>query len=282
MPPFSYFEATPLLTIVATPIGNLKDITLRALEVLQSVDCILAEDTRHTKQLLNHFEIQTPLKALHKFNESSALDSVIDELKLGKTFALVSDAGTPLLSDPGEELIQACYTHDIAVTACPGPSSVINALVLSGLKTHPFQFVGFLPRAQGELEKTLLSIANYLGTSIAFESPERVIDTLQIAFSLQLPLKITLLREMTKRFEERQTGSAAELLARLAENPPRGEYVILFQPIPGPLDAEPLPLKEVENELVKGMRLKEACALVAARHNLSSRALYQAMITAPK
>ena len=170
--------ASPVLYLVSTPIGNLADFSFRAVETLKKCDYILCEDTRHSRFLLEHYGIQTPLKSFHKFNEAKALESVLSDLKEGKTLALISDAGTPLISDPGQELVLQCRAEGLAVSAIPGACAVIDALVLSGLPSTPFQFIGFLPKKEKELQSVLSQALFYAGTTIAYESPHRIEETL--------------------------------------------------------------------------------------------------------
>ena len=168
-----------MLFLVATPIGNLADISFRAIEVLTSCDLILCEDTRHSIKLLNHYQIKKPLLSYHKFNEVASIDKIISKLKDSANIALISDAGTPLIADPGYKLVEKCIEEGIAITAIPGACSTIDALLLSGLNVERFQFAGFLPRQQKELKKLLQEFASYPGTTINYESPERILKTVE-------------------------------------------------------------------------------------------------------
>ncbi|WP_068470133.1 16S rRNA (cytidine(1402)-2'-O)-methyltransferase [Candidatus Protochlamydia phocaeensis] len=221
-----------MLYLVATPIGNLADITLRALEVLKACDYILCEDTRHSLVLLKHYEIHKPLKSYHKFNEASQAENLLADLQAGKEICLISDAGTPGISDPGAALVKLCIEHGIPITAVPGPCAAIQALCCAGLPTDRFQFWGFLPRKEGELRQAILSILSYPGTTICYESPHRLIDTLKMIALLQPERQLVLARELTKKFEEFVRGQAQVLLERWEHAQPKGEMVLLFSPPP--------------------------------------------------
>ena len=217
-----------MLYIVSTPIGNLRDITLRALETLKSVDLIAAEDTRHTKILLNHYEIQTPLTSYFEHNESKKADYLVGLLKEGKNIALVTDAGTPGISDPGYPLIQAAKENNIPVTVIPGPTALIAALTLSGLPAHEFIFLGFLPVKSGGRRKKLEEIKRETRTIIFYESPHRLLKTLKdIEEVLENPA-IVVARELTKKFEEVKVGPVREILEYFTLHAPRGEFVVLI------------------------------------------------------
>ncbi|MCB1114467.1 MAG: 16S rRNA (cytidine(1402)-2'-O)-methyltransferase [Chlamydiia bacterium] len=214
-----------MLYLVATPIGNLGDMSHRAVEVLKEVDQILCEDTRTSQVLLNRYDIKKPLKPYHKFNEKEAEQAILSRLKEGKSIALISDAGTPGISDPGETLVKGALENDLKVTAIPGPSAFLMALQLSGFELSPFQFVGFLPKKSGELKKYLTEILLYNGVSVAYESPHRLIKLLEL-----LPPKreISVSRELTKKFEETKRGTADSLLSHFKEHPPKGEFVVVI------------------------------------------------------
>jgi 16S rRNA (cytidine1402-2'-O)-methyltransferase len=216
-----------MLYLVATPIGNLSDLSHRAIEVLKDCDYILCEDTRHSLVLLNHWGIQKPLKSFHKFNESSQEESIIQDLKNGQRIALISDAGTPGISDPSHELVQRCQKEKISFTTIPGPCAAIAALTASGFSAERFQFVGFLPKKQEELKAMLLEILDYPGTTICYEAPHRILDTLEVLQPLSTR-KICVARELTKMYEESIFGTAEELLHHFKTNPPLGEMVLLI------------------------------------------------------
>lgn len=217
-----------MLYLVATPIGNLQDITFRAVEILQSCDYILCEDTRRTAILLNHFKIKKPLKAYHKFNESAKENPILEDLREGKSIALVSDAGTPGISDPGAKLVQVCVDHKIKVCAIPGPCAAIAALTCSGLSTDRFTFYGFLPRKAGELNAALQEILSYAQTTICYESPHRIRNVLEIIHSIDPLRKVVIARELTKKFEEVINGTASELIKNWEGKDIKGEIVLLI------------------------------------------------------
>lgn len=257
-----------MLFIVATPIGNLEDLSERAIDTLKKVDAVLSEDTRRSRYLLEHFKIQKPLISYHKFKEKKELERILRDLSEGKHLALVSDAGTPCINDPGRILVEACFDAGIEVDAIPGPCSVIQALVLSGFPVERFQFIGFLPKNP---EKTLRKIFAYPGTTVAFESPERLLKTLQM-----IPKERTLavLREMTKTFQERRAGTAEKLLEHFQKNKPRGEIVLTFPP--GAI-YDDSPVEEIVQMLreLHGFSLKEAIKLAAKFKDLPKRDVYK-------
>jgi len=215
------------LFLVPTPIGNLGDITMRALEVLKSADLILAEDTRTTRFLLDHYSITVPLRSHHKFNEHRSLEAVCDSIERGTVTALVSDAGTPGISDPGFLLVRRCLEREIPVEALPGATAFIPALVSSGLPSERFCFEGFLPQKKGR-QKRLASLAGEERTMIFYESPFRVLKTLeQLGAALGGERKASVSREMTKKFEETRRGTLSSLAEHFRQTAPRGEFVIV-------------------------------------------------------
>ncbi|MBI3602344.1 MAG: 16S rRNA (cytidine(1402)-2'-O)-methyltransferase [Candidatus Omnitrophica bacterium] len=217
-----------MLYVVSTPIGNLKDITLRALQTLKSVDLIATEDTRHTKILLDHYGIQKPLTSFFDHNQSLKGQYLLGLLKEGKSVALVSDAGTPGISDPGYSLIQLAYDHHVPVTVIPGVTALITALTLSGLPAHRFIFEGFLPPKTVGRRKKLQSLKQEEGTVIFYESPHRLLKTLEdIKQELSDPC-LVVARELTKKFEEVKKGRASDLMAHFSAHPPKGEFVLLI------------------------------------------------------
>ncbi|MEM9398870.1 MAG: 16S rRNA (cytidine(1402)-2'-O)-methyltransferase [Verrucomicrobiota bacterium] len=218
------------LFIVGTPIGNLEDLSARAVRVLKEVNLIAAEDTRHTGILLKHLEISCRQVSYHKFNEAKRKDEILSYLKNGENVALVSDAGMPGISDPGERLIHECLYHDLDVEVIPGPSAVLHALVASGLKMTPFYFGGFLPVKGGQRQKELHRAEQRECTSVYFESPHRILRTLEESVSIfEEQRKICVARELTKKFEEVKTGSAAEILDYFKSGKVRGEITFLVQ-----------------------------------------------------
>lgn len=215
------------LFIVPTPIGNLEDITLRALHVLKEADLVLAEDTRTSGKLLKHFEIRTKCWAYHMHNEHAAVDSIINELKEGKKIALISDAGTPAISDPGFLLVRACIAHDIEVECLPGATAFVPALVCSGFPCNEFVFLGFPPVKKGR--KTFFeNLRAEKRTIVLYESPHRIVKTLdKLQENLGEEIQVSLSREISKKFEEHIRGSVAEVLAILEAKPAKGEMVLV-------------------------------------------------------
>lgn len=215
------------LTIVPTPIGNLKDITFRAIEVLQSVDIILAEDTRQASKLLNHYSIRTPLQSHHMFNEHRNAETICEKILSGKTIALISDAGTPGISDPGFLLVRTCLEKGIPVETLPGPTALIPALVNSGLPSERFCFEGFLPPKKGR-QKRLTGLEEEARTMIFYESPYRLVKTLdELASHFGSDREACVSRELSKMFEENIKGTLAELSGHYKIKAPKGEIVIV-------------------------------------------------------
>lgn len=217
-----------MLFVVSTPIGNLGDITSRALEVLKSVDVIAAEDTRHSGMLLKHFEIKKPFLSYHEHNEAMRTAQLVDRLAAGENVALITDAGTPGLSDPGTRLIRECIKRSLPFTIIPGASSILPALVGSGFSTEKFCFRGFLPAKSGQRERELRAAINREETTIFFESPYRLIKTLAACADIIPDRELCVARELTKKFEEFRRGTAGELLAHYEAHPPKGEIVLLI------------------------------------------------------
>lgn len=218
------------LYLVATPIGNLEDITLRALRVLRSCDAIAAEDTRHTGRLLQHFGIQKPMLSYHHFNEARRAEEVVERLKQGQIVALVSDAGSPGISDPGERLVVAALARGIRVEPIPGACALVAALTASGLPTEEFHFVGFLPHKSGQRARRLEELSAVPGTLVLYESPfriERLVGELAVAYPDR---QVVLARELTKKFEEWVRGTPAELQALWVARPRKGEFVVMVGP----------------------------------------------------
>ena len=222
-----------MLYIVSTPIGNLKDITLRALETLKSVDLIAAEDTRHTGILLKHYGIEKPLTSYFEHNQVRKADYLLGLLKEGKDVALVTDAGTPGISDPGFHIIRLAQEKEIPVTAIPGPTALIAALTLSGLPAHEFIFAGFLPVKSTVRRKKLEEFAGEKRTIIFYESPYRLAKTLKDIEEVLKNPTVVCVRELTKKFEEVKKGPSADLAEYFSKIKPRGEFVLLFNPHAG-------------------------------------------------
>jgi 16S rRNA (cytidine1402-2'-O)-methyltransferase len=219
-----------VLYIVASPIGNLADITVRALEILRQVDLIAAEDTRRTGLLLLRYEIKKPLTSLHEHNEARRTAELVERLRAGANVALLTDAGMPSVSDPGFRLIAACREADLPLTILPGPSAVLTALVGSGLPTHAFYFGGFLPVKSGQRSRELTAAVSRDCTSIYFESPHRLQRSLTELEALAPGHQLCVARELTKQFETFHRGTAQELNKHFADHPPRGEITLVIAP----------------------------------------------------
>jgi 16S rRNA (cytidine1402-2'-O)-methyltransferase len=216
------------LYLVATPIGNLEDITLRALRTLKECDAIAAEDTRHTGQLLKHFGISKPMLSYFQFNEAKRSEEIIERLKRGEKIALVTDAGSPGISDPGERVVRAARAAGLRVESVPGPCALVAALTASGLATDEFHFIGFLPHKSGQRRKQLEALKSFAGTLVLYESPyriEKLLGELQEVFPERM---VVLARELTKKFEEFLRGTPAELLEVTRKRSLKGEFVVLI------------------------------------------------------
>jgi 16S rRNA (cytidine1402-2'-O)-methyltransferase len=218
------------LYLVATPIGNLEDITLRALRTLRECDAVAAEDTRHSGQLLRHFGIARPLLSYFKFNEARRSEEIIERLRRGEKIALVTDAGSPGISDPGERVVRAARAAGLRVECVPGPCALVAALTASGLPADEFHFAGFLPHKSGQRRRRLEELRSQTGTLVLYESPHRVLRLLEELNSVFPNRRVVLARELTKRFEEYVGGTPADLLPTLQTRPPRGEYVVMIEP----------------------------------------------------
>lgn len=216
-----------ILYLVATPIGNLQDITVRGVEILRGVDFIVCEDTRRSGMLLKHFEIKKPLRSFHDHSSKAKLDSLIEELKRGARAAFITDAGTPLISDPGFTLVREALEAGIGVEGIPGPAALINALAISGLPTHAFTFGGYLPQKEKARRDTLKNLEERKETLIFYESPHRILKVLKDLFEILGDRQVSLSREMTKKFEETMRGRLSEILAHLEGKKILGEWVIV-------------------------------------------------------
>ncbi len=237
-----------ILYIVATPIGNLDDITLRAIKILKSVDIIAAEDTRHTLKLLNHLEISKPLISYYKQTEKLKTEILIDRLKKGENIALVSDAGTPVISDPGEEVVKVAIKNSIKVVPIPGPCALITALISSGMEAREFSFLGFLPVNKKEKKEKLKEVSEDTKTLIFYEAPHKLIDTLKEMKDIFGDRKICLARELTKIHEEFLIDTISNLLEKTQV--PKGEYVII-------VEGNNLSKKEIETNKLNDMSIEE-------------------------
>jgi 16S rRNA (cytidine1402-2'-O)-methyltransferase len=267
-------ELAPGLHLVATPIGNLGDMTLRGLWVLRNVDRILCEDTRVTARLLSRFGIATPLDPYHDHNADRVRPAVLEALRRGEKVALVSDAGTPLVSDPGFKLVRAVLAEDLPVTAAPGPSAALTALILSGLPPDIFLFAGFLPPRSSARRRALRQWTSLAATLVFFEGPSRLAATLADMAEALGPRDAAVARELTKRYEEIRRGRLSELAAHYqAAGPPRGEAVIVVGP-PEPAAPADADIEARLGQLLEAHSLRDAVARLASETGLARRALY--------
>jgi 16S rRNA (cytidine1402-2'-O)-methyltransferase len=266
----------PGLHVVATPIGNLKDISFRALSTLAAADAVIAEDTRVTKTLLAHYGISTPLVAYHEHNARVIRPHLIARLESGAALALVSDAGTPLVSDPGFRLVQEALDKGVHVTSVPGPSAVLAALVVAGLPTDRFFFEGFLPHKSGPRRARLAELAQVPGTLVFFESPRRLAETLADCAAVLGPRDAAIARELTKLFESVRRGPLDKLSQALAqEEPPRGEIVLLVAPPgEGAATATAADLDARLAEALESYSVKDAASVVSAATGQPRRQVY--------
>ncbi|MDP3554258.1 16S rRNA (cytidine(1402)-2'-O)-methyltransferase [Methylocystis sp.] len=266
----------PGLHLVATPIGNLKDVSFRALSTLAAADAVVAEDTRVTKTLLAHYGISTPLVAYHEHNARVIRPHLLARLEAGAKLALVSDAGTPLVSDPGFRLVQEALERGVHVTSVPGPSAVLAALVVAGLPTDRFFFEGFLPHKSGPRRARLAELAPIPGTLVFFESPRRLAETLADCAAILGKRNAAIARELTKMFESVRRGMLDELAATLAEEePPRGEIVLLVAP-PG-ADAAQTAAADLDAKIEEALTahsVKDAASVVSAATGQPRRQVY--------
>lgn len=274
------------LYLCATPIGNLEDMTLRVLETLKHVDLIAAEDTRHSVKLLNHFEIKTPMTSYHEFNKIEKAACLIGLMREGKDIALVTDAGTPAISDPGEELVRMCMEAGIEVTSLPGPTACITALTLSGLSTRRFCFEGFLPTDKKEREEVLRQLKGEVRTTVFYEAPHRLKRTLKLLHETVGDRRITLCRELTKKYETVMAVSLTEAAAYYEVNDPKGEYVLVLEGLDSKklLEEQQASWDSISMEehmdiyLNKGLSKKDAMKAVAADRGISKREVYQSLL----
>ncbi|BBH74993.1 16S rRNA (cytidine(1402)-2'-O)-methyltransferase [Staphylococcus pseudintermedius] len=267
------------LYLVGTPIGNLEDMTFRAIYTLQHVDLIACEDTRVTKKLCHHFEITTPLKSYHDHNKEQETETLIDMLVAGKTIALVSDAGLPLISDPGYELVVRAREQGVTVVPIPGPNAGLTALMASGLPSFTYTFLGFLPRKSRDKTALLETRMYQDSTLLLYESPHRVKDTLEVIAQIDAERTVTLGRELTKKFEQITTAPVTSLLEQLETDIPlRGEFVIIIEgaaPIEGTAWFETLSVEDhVTHYIDEGMKPKAAIKKVAQEREMSSKTVY--------
>ena len=277
---------TPCLYVVATPIGNLEDMTPRAVRILGEVSMIAAEDTRHSRGLLSHFNIKTPMFSCHKFNEEKRGNFFISALEESKSIALISDAGTPCISDPGHKLVNMAHEAGFPVVAVCGASAVISALSVSGFDVSRFSFLGFLPRAKGDMLKCMTDVLP--GTIVFYESPKRIEATLRIVANKYPMAQICLCNDMSKKFERVYRGSIAEVLEMLTDNEyaQKGEYACVVniaelpQEVADENKSQPSPEAQLVDIMIKtGCTLKDAGAALHKMHeDLNKKAIYTAML----
>lgn len=271
------------LYLCATPIGNLEDMTYRAVRILGEVDMIAAEDTRHTRELLTHFDLHTPLTSYHEHNKFTKGPELIEMLLAGKNIACVSDAGLPGICDPGSHLAQLAIEAGIIVSPIPGANAALSALIASGLDTTAFTFIGFLPKTAKKAREMLSRVAAHEETLIFYEAPHHLKGTLKnLCEALGGSRRAVLGRELTKKFEEFRRGTLADMLSFYEENIPRGEFVIVVE---GAMDAPPEEAGEsltavelCQRLMTEGLGKKEAMRETAARLGISRRDVYQAML----
>lgn len=265
---------TGILYIVATPIGNLEDITLRALRILKEVDYIAAEDTRHSIKLLSHYNIEKPLISYWSEKEKVRTEDVISILKSGKSVALISDAGTPGISDPGAILIKRAIEESVNVVPVPGPSAIITALSISGLSIDEFIFCGFLPPKQSERQRRLKELSLERRTLVFYEAPHRLIETISDILEVIGDRNAVVTKELTKIYETVYRGRVSKIYESLLESTIQGEYVIILEgKVIEPLNIDDA-IEEVRLLIKKGRRRKEAVKIVAETYNISSKELY--------
>lgn len=275
-----------MLYLCATPIGNLKDMTTRVLDTLQEVDLIAAEDTRNSLKLLNHFEIRTPMTSYHEYNKTEKAIYLIGQMKEGKNVALITDAGTPAISDPGEVLVSMCHEEGIKVTSLPGACACITALTLSGLPTRRFCFEGFLPADKKEREQVTEGLINETRTIIIYEAPHHLVKTLKELYNLLGDRVITLCRELTKKFETIERTTLEDALKKYEQEEPRGEYVVVIEgrkqeDIKREKEEQWLQMSIEEHMAYyeqKDIDRKEAMKLVAKDRGITKRDVYQYLL----
>jgi 16S rRNA (cytidine1402-2'-O)-methyltransferase len=261
------------LVVCPTPIGNLEDVTLRVLSALRDADVVACEDTRRTRVLLDRYGVAARLVSYHEHNEERRAAELVERMRAGEVVALVSDAGMPLVSDPGYVLVRACVGAGLPVEVLPGPSAAVTALVASGLPADEWRFAGFLPRKKGELRSALSEAG---GTLVAFESPRRLPATLALLASLDPDRQVAVCRELTKAHEEVVRGTAAELAERYAGKPPKGEVALVLAPLAAaPSEGDGGAVEALRRLVDAGARPRKAAAVVAELTGTSANALYR-------
>jgi 16S rRNA (cytidine1402-2'-O)-methyltransferase len=274
------------LYLCATPIGNLEDITLRVLRTLKEVHLIAAEDTRNSIKLLNHFEIKTPMTSYHEHNKIEKAYQLVEKMRNGQNVALITDAGTPAISDPGEDLVRICYESGIEVTSLPGSSACITALTLSGLPTRRFAFEAFLPRNKKERSDILLSLESETRTIILYEAPHHLVKTLEDLYEVLGNRKLTLCKELTKRYETTFSTNLQEAISYYKNQVPKGEFVLVIQgksiqklKEEAQQDWNSIPLSDhMAHYETQGISRKDAMKLVARDRGISKREVYSALL----
>lgn len=274
------------LYLCATPIGNLEDMTYRVVRILNEVDLIAAEDTRNTIKLLNHFNIKTKMTSYHEFNKIEKARYLVERMQKGENIALVTDAGTPGISDPGEEIVRQCYEAGICVTSLPGACAAVTALSMSGLSTRRFAFEAFLPPDKKERRQILQSLVNETRTIILYEAPHRLVRTLEELFEVLGNRDMTLCKELTKKHETAYRMTIEEAVAYFKQEPPRGEFVLLIEgksmeqmEREEQKQWEALSIEEhMEHYIQKGIAKKEAMKQVAKDRGIKKRDVYQALL----
>jgi len=274
-----------VLYLCATPIGNLEDITLRALRILREVDLIAAEDTRHTRKLLSFYDIHTPLTSYHEHNKREKGDKLVGELGDGKNIALVSDAGTPGISDPGQDLVTLAVKEGFQVVPIPGPAAVVTAVIISGLPTERFAFEGFLPRTKKARDKIFSRLVTEERTAVFYESPNRVLKTLQELLELAGDREAAAARELTKAHEEVVRGKLSSIIEHFRNKPPKGEFTIVLEgkqaektylAVKSPEDM----FSMVKDLIMQDWDKKDAIKEVAAKTGVSKREVYDIVVRA--
>jgi 16S rRNA (cytidine1402-2'-O)-methyltransferase len=277
------FDAEPLapgLHVVATPIGNLGDITLRALSTLAAADTVLCEDTRTSGKLMERFAIKARLAPYHEHNAQKVRPAILEKLKQGSAIALISDAGMPLVSDPGYRLVKEAAELGIPVTACPGPSAVLTGLALSGLPTDRFLFAGFVPQKQGERKRLFAEFAAVKATLIFFESPHRIVETLQDIAEALPGRSLAVTRELTKLHEEVLRGSAEEIANTLGERTAvKGEITLLIGPPSAEIEVSDEDVEAAITEALASLPASKAASDIAKRFNLNRSDIYQRILS---
>ena len=272
---------TGILYLIPTPIGNLEDMTYRAVRMLKEVNLIAAEDTRHTKKLLNYFDIHTPLISYHEHSKQSRIELIIDKLMMGENIGLVSDAGMPAISDPGYEVVKAALTKKLNVVTLPGANAALVALVSSGLSTDEYLFYGFLPRKKKDRHDEMKRLAKLKGTQIFYESPYRIKDTLNEFLKIYGDRQVVLARELTKMYEEFIRGSVKEVLEVIKEREIKGECCLIVEGMANQIETDDLWWRHlsVEEHVLsyekKGLKNKAAMKEVANDRGVSRRDIYQ-------